>query len=147
MHSRFHDGLFEKLSHTYCHSRVLFSQFVAILLDLILVDVVLKFTSSYFLSQFLKNVFGKYLFVYTVLFLRRIKFYSMLFFICSWYTTLFSTYYRSIEIKAREVILNWEMDGALLKCCHIYFLFLPPSLCMTDNLISSDFVSLDLWRS
>lgn len=79
MHSRFHDGLFEKLSHTYCHSRVLFSQFVAILLDLILVDVVLKFTSSYFLSQFLKYVFGKYLFVYSVLFLLRIKFYIMLF--------------------------------------------------------------------
>lgn len=60
MHSRFHDGLFEKMSHTYCHSRVLFSQFVAILLDLILVDVVLKFTSSYFLSKkFLKYVFGK----------------------------------------------------------------------------------------
>lgn len=80
MHSRFHDGLFEKLSHTYCHSRVLFSQFVAILLDLILVDVVLKFTSSYFLSQCLKYVFGKYLFVYTVLFLLRIKFYIMFFF-------------------------------------------------------------------
>lgn len=64
----------------HCHSRVLFSQFVAILLDLILVDVVLKFTSSYFLSQFLKYVFGKYLFVYSVLFLLRIKFYIMFFF-------------------------------------------------------------------
>lgn len=102
MHSRFYDGLFEKLSHTYCLSRVSFGLFVAILLDLILVDVVLKFTSSYFLSKkFLKYVFGKYLFVYTVLFLLRIKFYIFFFF--SWYTTLFSTYYRSIEIKAREV--------------------------------------------